>query len=333
MRVLCVTSFAVPPGDRWLWNELPELADEVQFVPALSPPGRWLPRLLALVRQEPFDLIVAWENKTGLPLAICGWLTGQAWPPSVWLTLAAKPYLGVMRPLLRRWLRGVAHVTLPSRWEAQRCRSVFRLPHSRVSVCHLGGYDVPVHVAARGRLPRQGMRDLAVFAGGQTDRDYATLLAALAELSQPALISTSLSPLRHFSPPPLTAITPLLPIDDYFAALMRSRVVALPLQPVAHAAGLTLLLDAMSAGCAVVCTDLPVLREYVLPGVTGLLLPPGDVAAWRDELAALLADEERCRWMGQQARARWEAEYAFPLFAHRAYAILQQAVQEPATPL
>lgn len=330
MRVLCVTSFAVSPGDRWLWNELPERADDVQFVQALPPSRRWLSYILALLRQEPFDLIVAWENKTGLPLAVCRWLVKQTWPPLVWLTLTAKPYLNALRPLLRRCLVDRVRVTLPSCWEAQRCQSIFQLSPSRVSVCRLGGYDIPVYLAERGILPRQGARDRAVFAGGQTDRDYATLLAALAKLpqplSQPALISTPSAPLRHYSVPAHVAVRPLLPRNDYFAALMRSRVVAISLQPVTYAAGLTLLLDAMSAGCAIVCTDLPVLREYVVPGVTGLLLPSGDVAAWREGLAMLLDDAEKCYWMGQQARALWEAEFAFPLFARRAHAIMRQTL-------
>ncbi|MCB8950859.1 MAG: glycosyltransferase family 4 protein [Ardenticatenales bacterium] len=325
MRILCVTRFPVAAGDRWLWNDLPAAADDVHFIQATRACGHWLRQVDRRARQEPFDLIVTWENGAGLPLALWRWLRAETRPPLVFLTLAAKPYLRRLRFLARRWLRGVTHITAPSNWEATRYGSLFHLPASHISACPLGSYDVRRHMAARGRhSPDDGHR-LAVFAGGRTDRDYATLLTALADVPASTMISAPSTQLRRLRQPAHVTFAPLLPVDDYFAALMRCRIVAAPLRPVPHAAGLTLLLDAMSAGRPVVCADLPVTREYVTPGVTGLLLPPGEATAWRDGLLTLLGDAERCRWMGEQARARWEREFAFPRFARRAYAVLRRA--------
>jgi glycosyltransferase-like protein len=49
-------------------------------------------------------------------------------------------------------------------------------------------------------------------------------------------------------------------------------------------------LEAMSAGLPVVTSDLPVFREYLSHGHDALLVPPGDVGALRDALAAVLLD-------------------------------------------
>lgn len=50
-------------------------------------------------------------------------------------------------------------------------------------------------------------------------------------------------------------------------------------------------LEAMSAGLPVVTSDLPVFREYLVPGRDALLAPVGDVDALADALLAVLTDD------------------------------------------
>ncbi|HVH99993.1 MAG TPA: glycosyltransferase family 1 protein [Enhygromyxa sp.] len=65
-------------------------------------------------------------------------------------------------------------------------------------------------------------------------------------------------------------------------------------------------LEAMASGLPTICADAPGSRSLVVPGETGELLPPGDVDGFADAVAALLADADRRRAMGQAARARAE---------------------------
>src|SRR5205085_11759892 len=51
-------------------------------------------------------------------------------------------------------------------------------------------------------------------------------------------------------------------------------------------------LEAMAAGLPVVATDIPVLREYLTPGVDALLVPPADPAALARAMADLMADAD-----------------------------------------
>ena len=64
------------------------------------------------------------------------------------------------------------------------------------------------------------------------------------------------------------------------------------------------LLEAMGARLAVVATDVPGHRDVVVHGETGLLVPPDDAAALADAIAALLADPDRRRRLGEAGRRR-----------------------------
>ena len=74
------------------------------------------------------------------------------------------------------------------------------------------------------------------------------------------------------------------------------------------------ILEAMALGRAVLASRIGGIPELVRPGVTGELLPPGDVAAWRAALQAAIADPERMRRMGQSALD--EARQRFGLDRH-----------------
>ena len=74
------------------------------------------------------------------------------------------------------------------------------------------------------------------------------------------------------------------------------------------------LLEAASCGRAIVASDMPGCREIVRPGgpgeETGLLVPPGDVAALTRAIAALARDPERRRAMGRAGRLLVERDFA-----------------------
>jgi glycosyltransferase involved in cell wall biosynthesis len=68
-------------------------------------------------------------------------------------------------------------------------------------------------------------------------------------------------------------------------------------------------LEAMTQGTPVVCSDLPVLRELV--GDTAVTAPPGDVGAWTEALAGVLGDRAAAAGRGAAGRVRsggWTVE-------------------------
>jgi len=68
-------------------------------------------------------------------------------------------------------------------------------------------------------------------------------------------------------------------------------------------------LEAMACGVPVVACAVGGLRDSVVDGATGALVPPRDRTALVDALAALLADESRRRQLGAAARLRAVSRY------------------------
>ncbi|MCA2229192.1 glycosyltransferase family 4 protein [Nonomuraea aurantiaca] len=66
-------------------------------------------------------------------------------------------------------------------------------------------------------------------------------------------------------------------------------------------------LEAMSCGLPMLCSDIPAHREIIRPE-TGALLTPGDVRGWAESIVSLLADPERA-WSTGAAGRRYVAEH------------------------
>jgi glycosyltransferase involved in cell wall biosynthesis len=70
------------------------------------------------------------------------------------------------------------------------------------------------------------------------------------------------------------------------------------------------ILEAMALGRPVVACDVGGSSEAVVDGETGLVVEPGDPAAAAKALAALAADPEWARAMGERGRARQRERYS-----------------------
>jgi len=64
------------------------------------------------------------------------------------------------------------------------------------------------------------------------------------------------------------------------------------------------MLEAMGAGLAVIASNLPGLNEAIEDGESGVLVPPGDVAALAIAIGELAADPAQRRALGEAAKAR-----------------------------
>lgn len=331
MKILCVLDSPVLGQDRWLWDYLPHRRDEVQFVWARTSdrfaywgklltyyPAHMLLALRALwrCRQERYDMVVAWEGKNGVPLALLRALTGQRCPPLVILTFSVRGPVTRFRRLMRYAMRGVAHLTVPTRRERAHYAELLEIPASKITVCPLGTYDL-----FTGAAPRP-VGDY-VFTGGRSGRDYATLFAAISETSIPVVLNARPFNLEGLAVPANVTWNDMLPVAQFGDLLGGARFVVVPLHDVPEAIGLSAILYAMAAGKAVIASRVGGVADYIRNGETGLLVAPGNARELREAMEYLWRHPEVAAHLGTRARRAYVEHYTFTAFAQRAYRVLE----------
>lgn len=82
-------------------------------------------------------------------------------------------------------------------------------------------------------------------------------------------------------------------------------------------------IEAQASGVPVLCSDIGGIPETLLPGVTGVLLPPGDIAAWRDAIIELASNAPQRLNMAKQGRDWVEQRFSAPVIGREFEALLQ----------
>jgi glycosyltransferase involved in cell wall biosynthesis len=143
-----------------------------------------------------------------------------------------------------------------------------------------------------------------IFSIGQdVGRDHATLLAAMEGVPAELKLRTS-RPLPAETDQ-MTNLTVLREqVDDRALRDLYAgcRFVVAPLLPTANANGVTTIQEAGAMGKALVVTDNPAIREFIVPDETCLMVPCEDSAAMRGAILRLLNDPGLCEQLGRSAR-------------------------------
>ena len=237
---------------------------------------------------------------------------------------------------LRRWLsRRCASVTCVSRDALEAARDQDRIDPRRLRLVYNGIDTDQVKAAlgqreaARAELGLEPDAGVIISVGRLShEKDYATLLAALTEPAwgqrPPVLLLVGDGPERGA----LEARAQELGLgerarflgerDDVPRLLAASD--AFTLSSLSEGVSMALL-EAMAAGLPVAATRVGGTPEVVLPGQTGLLVPPQDPQALAKALGGLLSDPELARRMGSAGAARVEEHFSLAAMS-RAYAEL-----------
>jgi glycosyltransferase involved in cell wall biosynthesis len=160
--------------------------------------------------------------------------------------------------------------------------------------------------------------DYVLSVGSDVSRDYELLLEAI----QPLPLNLTICSRRSIEIPKSSSAT-ITRIDRYLSyAELRdlyagAKFVVLALKDMVHPGGITTLVEAMSMGKAIICSDSTGLRELLQSGENAVVVPPGDCAALRNAIGRLDADPSERRRLGKNARRYAEYEFASPAAAKR----------------
>lgn len=83
-------------------------------------------------------------------------------------------------------------------------------------------------------------------------------------------------------------------------------------------------IEAQACGVPVLCSDIGGIPETLSPSVTGMLLPPGDVAAWRDAIIAMASDVATRKKMAQQGPDWVAQQFSAQVIGRQFEAMLQE---------
>lgn len=270
--------------------------------------------------------LVPRAERPAVVLAECTWqpgsaalqrlVTRRAVPRS-----AREPRLGAVARAAVRAIDG-PHVTYCVLSEAERrlFAETWRLPESRIAVTRF--CRTLENAAEREPLGDSG----GVFAGGDSLRDYETLLAALRDRAVPATLATGQIPARAAANLPPTVTAGRVPHTRFVELLRRATVVVVPLfGDTPRGAGHQTVLNAMVLRKPVIVSDAPGIREYVQDGRDGIVVPPSDPEALGAALDRVLAGGPAIRAMTERAHARVEREFTPRSYLERLLAVACRA--------
>ncbi len=214
------------------------------------------------------------------------------------------------------------------RWAIRSASLASALSTSSVTHLRSDGYKsnnlrfLPYGVDSDFFSPRAALTDLEVLSLGGPFRDYALLDQALDGVAQ-AVVGGKLPARTHN----LKRIWERKEDFSYQALVdvySRSKVVALPLVKTTQTAGLTVTLEAMAMGKAIVATRSSGIPDYLQHDQTALLVDPDDVSGFRSAIRRLLASPAERARLGQNARTAVLREFTTTIEGARLSRLLEE---------
>lgn len=152
----------------------------------------------------------------------------------------------------------------------------------------------PSRLEPAAELPPSTAEDF-VLSSGRAFCDWPTLFAAArgAEWALTVVCSAEDRPeVERLAAGTAATVLAEIPAHEHAALLRRAAVLAVVMRDEGVSQGHVRLMDAADAGVPVVITAARALRDYVVPGETALVVPPGDPTALRAAIDSLMTNPD-----------------------------------------
>ncbi len=303
------------PSRRWLYRRLPFAASQI---------------IEAYLQRKRYDVVISWAERPALLYATALKLTGSRVPHVALMSWISKPKKARILKLVH------SHITTIVLWSSiQRDFAINQLgiPPEKIRM-------ITKFADERFFRPMGRETDMICSAGREM-RDYPTLIEAMRGLDIKCHIAVRLrgkmydtvkAAMAEKSLPSNVTIEGLRPYElrEMYA---RSRFVVIPLLPTDTDNGLTVLLEAMAMGKAVICSRVKGQIDIIKEGVTGILVPQGDPVSLRNAIDHLWNHPEIAEKMGREARKVIEEKHTIEGFVNTMKDVIYDAagVKPPGT--
>lgn len=140
-----------------------------------------------------------------------------------------------------------------------------------------------------------------LFAAGRTGRDWRTLADAVRGLAVPVTVVCSQQDASRVDFPDNVTVLTDVPYAKYRELLEGAKIVLVPLESHEFSSGQVVILEAMALGKPVVSARVLGSEDYVIEGVDGCLVEPGNSADLRRVIDKLLSSPDLADSLGRAA--------------------------------
>lgn len=277
-----------------------------------------------------YDAIISWGERFGLLFALLLKFTGTK-----------KPHIALVywisKPKQAPWLKiAASHINRIITWSSVQYThavNALGIPPSRVKF-------LPYCVDQKFFRPMNTETDM-ICSVGEEMRDYGTLIEAMRGLDIRCHIvagtiriignyRSEWKPMSTFGTLPENVTAGRASYDELRALYARSKFVVLPLFPSETSSGLTVLLEAMAMGKAVICSRSDAQVDVIQEGKTGLFVPQGDAKALREAITYLWNNPAVAEEMGRNGRKYIESHHTMEQFVNSVRDVVEESVYGPA---
>lgn len=270
-------------------------------------------------RSSDFDLFLSASEKSAIPISMLLAALNKEVPH----LLIGHHLSSIAKTKLYRYWNfpeHIQHVICVSKPQAEFALSKLKFEHSRVSFV----FD---KVDQNFFKPRSTSEEDFILSVGQEQRDYQTLISAVAGTGIRVVVVAS-SPWSRF-PVDITEKTNIRLIKNLSYSELRNlydkaRIVVIPLFENNYGAGLNASLEAMAMAKPLIITKTEGVSDYLAHGETGFYVSSGNVAELKDGLCTLWENPGTRKRIGSNARQAVQQYMNIDLYVENLVGIIRE---------
>jgi glycosyltransferase involved in cell wall biosynthesis len=257
--------------------------------------------VMALLKKTDHDVVISWQMRIGVCYGILKRLFHRGKPPvhiiqDFHIDLSKTNWFYRLQIALLKWaLPGIDYFCCTSTEEEEIYSRMFGIPRNRIVFLPL------VESPKTFEEPAQPRQDY-IFSYGKSDRDFDTLVRAVAPLNiQTDILCKNYEPQVPL-PENVSVIRTFISDREMVQKIAASRMVVLPLKDYRVSAGQLSMLEVMALARPLIITENMATREYAAHGETALFFQAGDDKELQEHIAYLWHHSEMAEQIGRRAR-------------------------------